>query len=183
MTAKNWTWAKVEKASTPVETSATVCVRGDLALEHERLEAELQRAQQEDLRENRAPVAPQIAQQIVDLEAELAEYQVEFRFRGLGRKAFTDLIAAHPVTPEQQEQAGDVDLPWNVETFPPALVALTCVEPKGVTEDAAYRASVTWTLGQWAKLWRACIHASQGSADPGPKSLRASVVLQGSAQN
>ena len=180
-----WTWERIETESTPPEVSVSICLRGDLVAEHDRLETELRRVRDEDDAENRVPLAPQIASKIRDLEDQIRDAEVEFRFRGVGRKTLTDLTAAHPATAEQQEQVGGdgLRMEWNPDTYPPALVAASCVQPAGVTVERAAHAYETWSHGQWSKLWRACISANMGSADPGPKSVLASLVLQGSAQN
>jgi hypothetical protein len=108
---------------------------------------------------------------------------VTFRFRGIGRRAFRALEDAHPPTEQQQAKAGesDIALGWNPDTFPPALVHASLVEPTGATLAQIQTAYDTWTVGHWALLWRACLIANNGVADPGPKSVLASVVLAGSA--
>ena len=179
-----WTWDRIEAESTPPEVSVSICVRGDLVAEHDRLDGELRRVRDEDDRENRPPQAPQIAQQIQDLEEQIRAAEVEFTFRAIGRKALTDLEATHPATAEQQDAQEDgTRLTWNPETYPPALVAASCVAPAGITLARAQHAYETWSTGQWSKLWRACLTANLGSTDPGPKSVLASVILAGSARN
>jgi hypothetical protein len=127
----------------------------------------------------------EMAQRIRELEAACLDASVLFRFRGLGRKQRSDLEAAHPPTPDQKAEAeedGRTAL-VNGDTFPPTLVAASCFEPAGISLQAAQKAYETWTEGQWAPLWRACIAANQGAADPGPKSQIASDVLRDSGQN
>jgi hypothetical protein len=53
--------------------------------------------------------------------------EVEFVFRGIGRKAFDDLAAANP--------SDDSGLNWDPETFAPALVAASCEQPKMSEQD------------------------------------------------
>ena len=179
-----WTWERIEAEATPPEVSVSICVRGDLVAEHDRLDGELRRVRDEDDSENRLPRAPQVAQKIRDLEDQIRDAEVEFTFRGVGRRVLTDLETAHPATAEQQDAQEDGSkLSWNPQTYPPALVAASCVTPAGITPARAEHAFETWSAGQWSKLWRACLAANFGSADPGPKSVLASVILAGSAQS
>ena len=61
-----------------------------------------------------------------------------FTFRSLGRKAFFELLAAHPPRDEDHEAAATVGegsrAPWNLDTFPEALVQTSCVDPV-LTDD------------------------------------------------
>lgn len=67
---------------------------------------------------------------------------IRFRVRSLGRKAWEELIEAHPPTPEQAAEAAPDLLGWNPETFPVAALA-ACVavvdegEPVDLTEEQA----------------------------------------------
>ncbi|MFJ2780292.1 hypothetical protein [Kitasatospora sp. NPDC087315] len=61
-------------------------------------------------------------------------------FRALPGETFTDLVKAHPPTPEQADQAPNSE--WNAETFPPALIAAANVD--GITEDQAIEFLATW---------------------------------------
>lgn len=74
------------------------------------------------------------------LQAAALENSTKFVFRSIGRVPYDDLVNAHPPTDEQQEIArkeggADVDLSWNAETFPPALLAASIVEPKMTPEE------------------------------------------------
>lgn len=71
------------------------------------------------------------------LEAQNEEV-VWCRFRSIGRKAYDRLIDEHPPTDKQKEEAAEAGnpAPYNGETFAPALVAASCVEPKMTVEDA-----------------------------------------------
>jgi len=63
---------------------------------------------------------------------------VEFTFRSIGRAAYDALANAHQPTALQRAQAkalGMGEIMWNTETFPPALVAASLVEPKLSAEE------------------------------------------------
>lgn len=62
------------------------------------------------------------------------EDAIEFVFKSIGRKAYDDLVAAHPPTDknrkEIEKQGGDPDqMAWNPDTFPAALIAASIVKP------------------------------------------------------
>jgi hypothetical protein len=71
-----------------------------------------------------------------------------WRFVAIGRERYTVLLASHPPTTDQQRESAalqraagvplgqEVRRPWNLETFPPALIAASLVGMFD-TEDAA----------------------------------------------
>lgn len=73
------------------------------------------------------------------LRASADEHTVEFRFRAIGRHQLTELRKAHPPTEAQRAEfqadakaagkpaAQQVGPEWDDETFPPALIAASCV--------------------------------------------------------
>lgn len=167
------TWDDVEAQRTPVTTSVPVCLRNDLVADIERLEAELVAARIDDDRLNRAPVAPQIAARIVELQDEARAHQVNVVFRELPRRQWTDLLAAHPPTQEDREAGND----FNADTFPPAAMAASCVSPTGMTAERMRRIYDEWSLGQIRPMWRACLKVNTG-ASAVPKSAAASAILR-----
>lgn len=76
------------------------------------------------------------------LEAET----VVLRFRSIGRKRYDKLIHDHPATEEQhrehKEQYGQ-RAPHNIDTFAPALIAASCIEPEMTIEQ------VTELFDEW----------------------------------
>lgn len=56
---------------------------------------------------------------------------VEFTFAGIGRDAWEALVADHPATSDQTQDAISRGgfLQWNPKTFPPAVVAACCASP------------------------------------------------------
>lgn len=181
-------WAWGDKVAPPEET-VRICVRGDLVADKEWAEKQLVASKSKnpapDIGDPEAVEQNRLAQEIQRLEEECEQASVTFRFRGLSRRAHSDLLAAHPPTEEQQRELGELGLAAtaNSETFPPALVAASCIEPAGVSLAAARAAFEEWPGGTWSVLWRACLAANQGAAEVGPKSAIASAVLRGSAPN
>jgi hypothetical protein len=91
-----------------------------------------------------ARAAVDAAEQAVRESAQL------FVFRSPGRKAFEDLIAEHPPTDDDHDDARKTTgrpealARWHSDTFTPALLAATCVDPK-LTVDEAQAIYDEWT--------------------------------------
>jgi hypothetical protein len=173
------TAAQIEAAWQPTKVRATVCLDSDLVLEIERLEEQLARETRLDETTNRVAVAPQIAADIMALREQAKAAEVEFVFASIGRRAYSDLIRSHPATDEQSEAAG-ARLLWNTDSFPPALLAASCVEPSGTDLAWWLRMYDQWGTGQVARLWQACL-AAQGGVVEVPKAEAASAMTSASA--
>lgn len=162
-----------------------VPLRGDLMAEIESLEQRFLAERADDAKENREPRHPATAEQILALQQEMADSEVEFRFRGIGRRAYRELLRAHPPTAAQKAEADDAKmmLLFDFDTFPPALMAASCLAPQPVTVEGFQTIWDEWSEGQTAELWRACLAVNQGSAETPPKSLTASVAVLASKLN
>jgi hypothetical protein len=172
-------WSEAKKAHRRTRLSVTATLRGDLVDEVDRLEEEMRAAAEVDKAENRDAVAPRIAERIQDLQAEAAESEVVFTFEGLGRGAWAKLIASHPPrTDDEQDSYGGTKLPYNPETFPPALMAACCVEPAELRGDLDEWREIhdEWNAGQVANLWQTCLAANTGVGIT-PNSRAASELL------
>ncbi|GAA3416226.1 hypothetical protein [Streptosporangium vulgare] len=162
------------------EKTVPICLAGDLQAEFEDLERDLAIARDKPAEGTLAggsnPIATTIAQQIVELRERMREHTTVFRFRGLPRKAWSDLVAECPPGDDAKEGA-DVD--W--ETFGVALVAACVVEPTMTVEDAGQLAEVL-TQAQWDSLFAAAYSVNKRDVDV-PFSYAASAVLQTSKKN
>ena len=75
---------------------------------------------------------------------------VEFTFRGIGRKTFEDLTAAHP-----SKEDGQL---WDGDTFGPALVAASCEIPAMSEANAvALWDDPEWTFYECDQLFAAAL--------------------------
>jgi hypothetical protein len=86
---------------------------------------------------------PKVSRDVPDAEDEVARLEDEiephlawFVARNMGVGAYEDLQSAHPPTPDQvkENRKKGLDLSWNPDTFPPALLA-ACVLYEMPTED------------------------------------------------
>lgn len=152
----------------PREHSVRICVAGDLAAEYDRLQAELAKVsawQPQSMAEENPSTA--IAEQIADLTEQMREAEVEFTFRALGRKAWSDLVAQHP--------GKTSDDPWDDETLGPALVAACAVSPE-MTDSEVDELFEALNVGQRQELINAAWEVN-GEATAIPFSLAASAIL------
>lgn len=153
---------------------ARVLLRQDLITRHEALQADLARAVADDERENRMPQAPAIADEILELEQQISDAKVEFRFRSIGRRAWADLLAAHPPTKEQRQ--ADVRVDHNPATFPIAAIVASCVEP-AMTETDVVRLERALNSSQFDALWVKCLDVNLGGLSD-PKDRVASFIAR-----
>ncbi|GAA0853490.1 hypothetical protein ACFQVD_26455 [Streptosporangium amethystogenes subsp. fukuiense] len=163
------------------EKTVPICLAGDMQAEFEDLERDLAIARDKPAEGTLAggsnPIATTIAQKIVELRERMREHTTVFRFRGLPRRAWSDLVAECPPAEGAEESGADVD--W--ETFAVALVATCAVEPQMSVDEAGQLAEVL-TQAQWDSLFTAAYSVNKRDVDV-PFSYAASAVLQSSKKN
>lgn len=118
------------------------------------------------------------AQRLAEIEAEIEERSVTFRFKSIGNRAWSDLLRTHPPTRAQLSQHRGID--HNPETFPYAAIAASCVDPVMTSDDVKrLDASTAFDVTAWNDLWGACLRANVAEANP--KSQVAGLILRLSA--
>ena len=153
-----------------------VLTRSDLQQRLDDLEAELKQAAKGSTLDTGAG---QIAAQIREVEQEAAPFVREFVFQSIGNKPWSDLMAEHPPKSKRDRDAG---AEYNTDTFPPAAVAASCIQPEGMTLKNATLLMERWSVGQWNTLWTGCLIAN-GKVTGVPFSAAASVHLRDSEQS
>jgi hypothetical protein len=130
----------------PTRKTVRLCVNGDVLDELQRLDAEMREAGVRD---------SAVTQRHEALRAQARESEVEFVFVAVGRRRWSDLMLAHPPTPEQlaAAKAEGFKVQFNPETFPIAAVAASCVEPAGMTVEAVEALYEKVNDSQWHALW------------------------------
>lgn len=171
-------WAQLKSQYRPSVQSTQVTLRADLLDQVQRLEREMLAVRVEDEQTNRVAQAPAIAERIRELEAQARASEVTFAFQAMGRGAFAELQAAHPPTKEQKAEFGE-EVEFNPVTFPPQLLAATCIEPPDLAGNLAEWTNIhqNWSEGQVMRIWTTCINANAMVAHS-PKSAMASEVLR-----
>jgi hypothetical protein len=112
------------------ERTVPVCLRGDLAADHEAAERELEQAQRATATSLAGNGAAAIAERIEALEAEMREHTYDFRLRALPRHEFRSLLAAHPPREDEPFKREDSALGVNRDTFFPAIIRASVVDPE-----------------------------------------------------
>ena len=175
-TAKKRTMSSIIRDKQPNTKTVDIVLDSDLANE---IQLKEQEKAQMQARRGRS-----LADGIGPLETELdalyeraVEAAVTFTFRDPGRKPFDDLVLQHPPTKDQKERVAELGggiLEFNIDTFPPALMALTASDPK-MTLGQAETIFDEWGSGDAETLFAAAllvckemtsIPLSQNGTDP-----------------
>lgn len=149
------------------ERTVPVCLRADLAAEHERLDRELQALLRNPPNSLGGDGRGELKDRIRALEDEMAAAVYEFRLRALPSADFRALVRDHP--PRKDDDTGevdsrDVDFGWNVETFFPALGRACIVDPE--LDDETWTAlEEKLTDRQFDDLVKAAWRLNRGDVD------------------
>lgn len=85
-----------------------------------------------------------------------------FWFQDCGRKKYDDLVTEHPPTKEQRDEwkegGGEGNLAYDPNTFVPALIALTAVDPV-ISLEEANEICDEWSTGDVTTLFNSAISA------------------------
>ena len=154
-------------AKKPNETTYQILLEPTLRSEIEDTKRALARAQRQERGDPGLAGGNtlKLEKRLEELETKAEELSVTFRFRGLGRRANDELMARpeHRPTDEQKaefkKEGGQGELTFNTETYPPALIAATCIEPEGMTLEKAQRLFDDWTTGDVEGLFTAAMMA------------------------
>lgn len=159
------------------ESTVALCLRGDLAAEFERLEAEMLATKDTPLdRLVGNPEATAIAKRMEALREEMAESTVTFRLRAKSRKDFRQFLVTHA---PREGNADDRAMGFNIDTYFDDLVRESIVDPV-LSEEQWEALSEALTANQWMHLQNAAVELNQDEVSV-PFSHAASLLLRGSA--
>jgi len=156
----------------PREATARILLDQNLLEEHETLSAKLSAIITDSM--ERPTEAVELSEQVAALEERIEAEKVPFTFRSIGHRRWRDLLSEHP--PLKQQLADNQHLDFNPETFPPAAIAASCVEPE-MTEEQVGTLSEVLSVAQFSELWGACLTANVGG-NQSPKSPAAGLILR-----
>jgi len=159
------------------EKTVELCLRPDLVAEVEDLERELR-----DLRTSTVTMSDRgklrrVAEQIEARRADMQQASVVFRLRGLNRRDWAALIAAHP---GRKDSDVDRKLGYNTESFFPAIIRASIIEPL-LSDEQWERLDAVLPSSQFDALLDAALAVSRRKVDV-PFSLAASATLQSSGE-
>lgn len=160
---KPWEISDAQAEFTPAQRTVAVCFDGTLATRIDDLEAELENAD--------GPTAGAIAQELAALHDQVKAKARPFVIQAIGN-AWRDLLNEHPPAADQLR----IGLAFDPATFPIAAIAACCVVP--VIDEAQSR----WlfehlAVGQWRRIWQACLDLNMVGEDAVGKSLSSTARL------
>ncbi len=179
-------FAEMLAGAKPAETAVNVCLRAHLVAEHELLDEQLVEAVQAQASSLAGNGAAELRERIEAIEAEMRENTYAFRLRAMGRRAFSELVAAHPPRRDEQGEIVEADLRFsaNVDSLFPELIRASVYDPAPqdadwdtlLSDDADHRL----TDGQYLQLAIAAWNLNRRSVDV-PLSLGVSMMSRVSA--
>lgn len=155
----------------PPETEVPVCTRGDLIAQHQRLARQITEARTRAAADPRAAGSGVggLVTQMEELREQIQAATVVFRLRALPRRRWRALVDEHPPR-RVGDRIHDEDAQARVnnETFFPALIQASAVEPK--LRDETWQALLDpdgelLNEQQYLKLARACWDLNKETPD------------------
>lgn len=166
-----WDIESIIDEAEPAQTAVTICVKGNLKAEYERLDAQLGDVTQAATSLAGGPGA-EIAARMAELREQMQAYQRTFVFRAVTpRRTWRDLQAKRPVkTPDMDNEAyADLYHPWVC-----AIVAASALDPPMKPEQVE-RLADKLSDGDWGKLAQGAWKVNDDSSEI-PFSVAASVL-------
>lgn len=137
--AQNPTFADLLATAKLPEITVPVCMRADLAAEHDQLDRELTKLIDKPSTKFGGDGRGELKQRIEALEAEMQANTYPFRLRGMSRPKWKAFVAEHPPRkadngdPDPRDAAIGVD----ISTFFVALIRRSLVDPELIDEQWA----------------------------------------------
>lgn len=157
--------AMLAEAKLPEHVEPT-CLRGDLAAEHEQLNAELELLEQKAVDSLAGNGGAELAEQIEALEQQMRENTYPVRLRALSRPDFRAFKAEHPPRIDDEGKVNDRDAVFDFNSdagFEP-LVRRSIVDPE--LTDAVFADFMgKLTDSQFDTLAAACWRLNRGDID------------------
>lgn len=148
-------------AKQPQVQTAHVLLDPSLEEERTRLLKALGKAEAFDKLHNERDTAPAIRSQIEVVEKKIADTRIAFRFQSIGRKAWGALLDEWK---PREDNPDDEEAGFNIDEFPPRLLALSAIEPK-ITLDQAYTIWSEWSDAEATVLLAAAMLANREVVD------------------
>lgn len=143
------------------ERTVDICLDPATYAEWEAAEQELVQAKQRTTYVNGDPAVPALAQKVADLESEMADSTVSFRFRALSRRDWADLVAKHP---PQQDNPVDKMFGYAVEEALYQAAKLCLVDPE-LDEDDWRALDDNLSAGQWELVKNTVLAVNAGKVE------------------
>lgn len=177
--AKKWTPESIREKRKPTVIKVDVLLDADIEAELVRLRDELLLARRQSTSLDEVPDAVRLVEEIEAVGKKAEAATVTFTFQGIGRRAWWDLVKQHPPTKDQSKGR---TLRWNDDTFPPAALAASCIDPEGLDEKWWIETLDDWDEGQVTDIWRGCLEANLGEGGEGKAALRLASEVRASIE-
>lgn len=171
-----WDIESIIDEAEPAQTAVTICVKGSLKAEYERLETQLDDVGHAVTNLAGGGPGSEIAARMVELREQMKTYERTFTLRAVTpRRAWRNLQAKRPIkTPEMDEDAyGDLYHPWVC-----SVVAASALDP-AMKPEQVERLADKLSDGDWGKLANAAWKVNDSSSEI-PFSVAASVLSRSS---
>lgn len=113
--------------------------------------------------------APVVEAKIDDLDQEIAESRTKFTFKSIGRVNYGKLLDEFKPREPKEDYETDHDVGFDVDEFPPRLLALGSVDPKMELKDAEEIWSGgddgDWSDAETTKLLMGAVRANKETID------------------
>lgn len=161
-------YADIKKTKKPVVKKVLIALDGEKADEFNEARARVEDLEQKSLDNPRdKTIQADLVGAKADYEAlkeTIGDDLVEFTFRSIGRRRYEEIFEECPATSKQKQEAikaGEEEPQWNPETFPPAIIAASIVEPE-MTDDDVYDMweSTDWNQAELTSLFLAALTAN-----------------------
>lgn len=160
--AKKQTIADIKSRKKAVTKQVVIQLDGEMADRIAELRKAHSAARDADRMSNQPDTAPAIQKQIDELVEESRNTEVTFTFKSIGRFRYDELVDEHPPTKEAKKEGAE----FNADTFPPALVAESCVDPEMTNEDAVdIFASPDWNGAELRRLFFGALEVNTETGD------------------
>ncbi len=136
--------SEIMSAKSAAVVECVIQLDGEASQRIDTLREEIRLAERQDMRENRNPVAPGLKDKLREMVDAAKKSQAVFVFKSIGRVEWDNLVITHPPTEENKEI--EKTAAWNLDTFPPALIALSCQDPVMTLEQA----TALWENDDWS---------------------------------
>lgn len=153
----------------PFQASVDVCSDGQLVAE-----LDSARDQLEEAKRGMLEAPKELESHVAALSKKVESKTRTFTFRSIGRREWRKLSSEHP--PSDEQRALEPDLDHNPDTFPPAAIAASCIEPKLTLDDAAWLCDEL-PDGEFWRIWQAVLSANLIGGDAKKAVATAAAVL------
>ena len=161
--------SEIRSKKTAATMECSIQLDGQAAQVIENMREEMRAEERADLKLNRNPIAPGLRVKMAEAVEAAKETEATFTFVAIGRVAYDGLVTELPPTKTMLKEAEERKEPvpqWDVDKFPPALIALSCSDPEMTREEAVeIWEDPNWSGSELIKLFTTAMIINQESPD------------------